>query len=368
MTNEISAFCELPFRKIKVTASGEVSMCCYQSGSLGNLLKTPFDTIWNSAMAEEVRRQTEAGSLHPMCVGWGGCPFICAPREPKSLQFEHAYPTKLELDLPNTHCNIGGVTPTPETACFMCPRSLSDFQAEPDITLELVDNLKFLMPYLKHVTVQGISELFWKNRVFEVLDRLGFEPYKHHCHFSAYSNAIVFNEAPRAQFIEACPDSHLIFSIDAATPETYIKIRRLPAFERVTANIRAFVAERTACQVSEIANNLNMINLGEAVQMVELAADLGVDAIQFNPTHDGGTGREDLRHLQVNNDNYLEFARMQDRIAERAEQLGLICQFIRPLALNYPTTEIPLHPVAIPTLIGQRESRWRSLLRLATRN
>ena len=91
-------------------------------------------------------------------------------------------------------------------------------------------------------------------------------------------------------------------------------------------------------------------------------------AFPQQPTHDGGTGREDLRHLQVSNDNYLEFARMQDRIAERAEQLGLICQFIRPLALNYPTTEIPLHPVAIPTLIGQRESRWRSLLRLATRN
>ncbi len=358
MSSSVNTFCDLPFNKIKVAASGEVTMCCFQSGTLGNLMKSSFSDIWESNAAKLIRRATEAGELHEMCTGWGGCPFLCKPRVNQPVTFEPAYPTQIELDLPNTHCNIGGTSPTPETACFMCPRSIPDFIADVDITLEIAKKLSFLMPTLTDLRIQGLSELFWKDRVFEVLETLGFEQYKHQCHFSAYSNAIVFNTPQQTRFIDACPDSRLFFSIDAVTHETYIKVRRLPAFDRVIANIKEFAKNKKDGQHFEIANNINMVNLHEAVPMVDLAADLGAEGVQFNPTHDGGTGRVDLHNVQVNESNYQEFARVQDLIIERGHQRQIPVILTRPLALHYPDM------AKVGAIENNPQSRWKKLLNL----
>jgi Iron-sulfur cluster-binding domain len=60
------SFCALPFTHIKVTPAGEVSMCCFQSGTLGNVLRQPIEEIWHSRTAEEIRATTAAGDLHPL--------------------------------------------------------------------------------------------------------------------------------------------------------------------------------------------------------------------------------------------------------------------------------------------------------------
>src|SRR5262249_25858626 len=139
--SELEAFCDLPFKKIKINPNGDVSMCCYQRGSLGNLLQHNFQEIWLGKIAEDVRTSTRASQLHSMCKGWGGCPYLIKDRLPKRLGVTK-WPTSVEFDLPNTHCNVGGSLPTPDTACFMCPRAAEDFKAEPDLTSELADRLK----------------------------------------------------------------------------------------------------------------------------------------------------------------------------------------------------------------------------------
>ena len=330
-----TAFCSLPFSKIKVRSNGDVNMCCYQKGTLGNLLTQDFQEIWSSKLANEIRDMTLASQLHSFCEGWGGCPYLVNPKIPKTISTEHAYPTLLEFDLPNTHCNIGGTSPTPDTACFMCPRSARDFYPDPDFSYEIADRLKFLMPYLTEIRIQGLAEPFWRNQVFEILERLEFQRYNQTCAFSAYTNGSVFNHERRQRFIELCPKAQLFFSLDAATPETYRRIRRLNLFERVLENIRSFVQERKPTQGVEIANNLNLLNLDEAVQMVELAKDLNVDKVQFNPTHDGGTTREDFRELRVGPHNFERFAQAQKQIISRAAELHVKVIFVRPLDLNF---------------------------------
>lgn len=159
-------FCSLPFSKIKVRPNGNVNMCCYQQGILGNLFTQDFQDIWSSKLAEEIRDSILALRLHSVCEGWGGCPYLVSSKVPKKISVEHDYPTWLEFDLPNTHCNIGGTSPTPNTACFMCPRSSPNFRPEPeDRSYELADRLKFLMPYLTQIHIQGTAEPFWKDRV-----------------------------------------------------------------------------------------------------------------------------------------------------------------------------------------------------------
>lgn len=331
----LKVFCELPFNKIKVNPWGEVTMCCYQDGTLGNLLTQDFHEIWWSRLARDVRESTAAGRLHARCEGWGGCPYLVKPKRRQSFVVGDGYPTSLEFDLPNTHCNIGGTSPTPETACFMCPRSSPSFEAEPDHTDELTDRLKFLLPYLTELRIQGTAEPFWKDRVFEILERLEFRKYNGKCVFSTYTNGSILTAKHRKRLIEICPRAALFFSVDAATQETYQRIRRLNLFELVVENIRNFVKERGPHQRVDVANNMNLLNLHEAVQMVELGCDLKVDLVQFNPTHGGGQERADFQDVRVGAENYELFAEAQRKITARASELGVPVVFIRPLDLGF---------------------------------
>jgi MoaA/NifB/PqqE/SkfB family radical SAM enzyme len=338
--SRLTAFCALPFTKVKVDPAGNVSMCCYQrSGSLGNLFERSIEHLWASEVAQDIRATTARGELHTSCEGWGGCPHIVGARTPRPISRAGRLPVALELDLPNTHCNIGGIAPTPDTACFMCPRSAPGFVPEPDRTLILADLLRPLMPTLKDLRVQGVAEPFWHGRLFAVLDNLGFPPYRHRCHVSAYTNGSLLSARVRERFYSLCPSSTLIFSLDAATPETYRRIRRLNLFELVTRNLQGAVRERRPGQAVAMASNLNLLNLHEASAMVELASELGVDWLEVNPTHDGATGRDDLRDVCVSSENWEEFRDAQRRMTERSRGLGVVLRFVRPLDLGLAERE-----------------------------
>lgn len=170
---------------------------------------------------------------------------------------------------------------------------------------------------------------------FEILERLEFHKYKQKCIVSTYTNGSLFTEERQRRFIDLCPNAAVYFSIDAATPETYQRIRRLDFFDRVVENIRNFVREKKPTHRVDIANNLNLFNLDEAVQMVELAKELNVGCVQFNPTHDGGTARDDFREVLVGPQNFQRFANMQKQIVSRAAELQVRVIFVRPLDLNF---------------------------------
>jgi hypothetical protein len=337
--DEIDTFCRLPFSKIKVSPHGDVRMCCYQSGSLGNLLQQEITDIWDNVLAQEIRTTTRALELHSLCAGWGGCPFLTRTRSPIKVRVTHHLPTELEFDLPNTNCNIGGLKPTPETACFMCPRADPQFRPHEDHTMELIERLRPLMPSLTHLRVQGTAEPFWKDQVFDILASLGFYEYREKCLFSTYTNGTVFDPDRQSRFIDLCPNSALFFSIDAATSETYEKIRRMSVFHRVIENIRSFVRHKGPNQRVEIANNLNLYNLHEAVQMVELAHDVGVTCVQFNPTHTAGrSGATGFDDVLVDQSNCHLFAEAQEQLLQRASELGVGIILVRPLDLGMSKT------------------------------
>jgi MoaA/NifB/PqqE/SkfB family radical SAM enzyme len=191
------------------------------------------------------------------------------------------------------------------------------------------------MPSLALLHVQGTAEPFWKDQAFEILESLGFPEYREKCRFSTYTNGTVFDETRQQRFIDLCPNSALFFSIDAATPETYVKIRRISVFHRVVENIKSFVRRKGPSQRVEIANNLNLYNLDEAAQMVELAHDMGVTRVQFNPTHTAGrVGRTDFDEVVVNRANYRRFAEAEKRLLKRASELGVEITLVRPLDLG----------------------------------
>lgn len=340
------AYCNLPFTKLILNGWGDVSMCCYQLHQLGNVLgdQTVLD-IWNSPTAQAIREETLRGNLHPICKTWNTCPYMVQERIPFDFQMlkDHTYPTYLEICLPNTHCNIGGETPSDDNpACIMCCRNY-DMKKQPKITDLLCEKAQPIMPYLRHLCVLGVAEPFWKDAIFRVFDKLEFHKYKKRITFTTNTNVICMVERVVERYFEEVYLSEMNFSIDAATPETYNKIRRVDGYDLVIKNIRNYMRRRDKNGGSDrhkaiIYNNINILNVHEMVKMVEAADNLSVDQIVMLPTHDQ-CGRVSMGELLINDRNVKMFKKYADEARKTADKLGVNLHYSKPFDVVPPTVE-----------------------------
>lgn len=328
------AFCQNPFHHVKINTAGEVTMCCYQGGSLGNVLTTPIVDIWNSELAKDIRRVTKEHRLHPCCMEWKGCPFQNAKLEKeKRYSYSPIIPTSVEIDLPSFHCNIGGVTPDDDhPACIMCPRNSKSFRAEPsfgmDNTDRILETVRPLMPYLGSLAVLGVAEPFWKNLIFDLLDKLNFQDFKSNIYFWTVNNGSLFAEKTARRYIDAISRGALMFSVDAGTRETYLKIRRLDFFDTIRRNIKRYNEIRPPYHRIEVFNNVNTLNAHEMILMVEFAKEVGSDLLKLNPTHNCGIDGY-ANEIMVNKDNLTLFTDHYQQAKERAKALGVSLLLVR---------------------------------------
>ena len=284
--SKMTAFCALPFTKLLVNAWGDVYMCCHHPGKskLGNVKHDNLLSLWRSEKAKFTRDQTKNGNLAPICDKAPNCPFQLKEKVPYQFPMNIDFPREIEIDLPDKHCNIGGENPTPDTACIMCVRSHSFNSNQPDITNLICEQTCPLMPYIKKFCVLGIAEPFWKDAVFDVFEKVNYKKYKDNILFETNHNVTCFGANTQSRFLDEVTYSNLQFSLDAATPETYIKIRRLDAYDLCIKNLKLWLSVRTAKHKVTIWNNINMLNLHEMTKMVQTAIDLGVDSVRMLPT------------------------------------------------------------------------------------
>lgn len=323
-------YCSLPHTKLILNSWGEVSMCCHQLTQLGKLdADTAVLDIWNSPQARSVREACDRGELHPVCRSWNSCPFIVKERTmyPHAMYRNAAYPLYLEICLPDKHCNVGGERPDADhPACIMCRRNFH-VPDQPDLTPLLCEKARPLMPYLRYLCVLGIAEPFWKDAVFDIFDRLEFHRYRDRVQFTTNTNGICLTEPVARRFFAAADHSDLSWSLDAATPETHQKIRRMDTFGLVTDNLRRWLALRREYGGKHrhkvcIYNNINMLNVHEMTLMVEQAKDWGVDSMVMLPTYDQ-SGVVQLGELVLCDKNVRTFKRAAEAAMARAAEVGL---------------------------------------------
>lgn len=332
-TTKKNVFCELPFTKLILNSWGDVSMCCHQVTQLGRLSdEVGILDIWNSPIAQEIREKTEKGELHRVCTSWNTCPFIISEKYWYDAEiYENLeYPIYIEICLPDKHCNVGGEKPDADNpACIMCRRNFH-IPDQTDITEFLCEKVKPIMPHLRHICVLGIAEPFWKDAAFKILEKLGFAEFKQQCTFHTNTNGICLNEKVIAKFFDLVEHSDVSWSIDAATPITHKKIRRLDTFDLVVDNLKNWVKMKRANPNHwvSIYNNINMLNVHEMSMMVRLAYEVGVDQLLMLPTHDQ-TGIVKLGDLLLCDKNIKLFKEESEKAQELADELGV--------ALRYPT-------------------------------
>jgi MoaA/NifB/PqqE/SkfB family radical SAM enzyme len=333
----VKTYCALPFVRIKVTCEGDVTFCCFQERKcLGNILKDSFENIWNSELAQAVRRDTLNNKLHPTCSMLKCCPFAHmteAELEAKSYWLDtRSVPTELEIDLPSQHCNIGGLKPTDKNpACVMCERNLR-FESQEDRLEAVCAKLKPYAHNFNLVHIQGVAEAFWKDYLFRIAKWLRLDERKNRVAISTTTNGTVLTDDRIARFLEY-PRSSLTFSLDAATPETYQLIRRLPLFDKIMQQAKKYNQQRTPAQIARVHNNINLLNIHEVVDMVRIAAELGMDEVEFNPTCN-------VPLITLDNFNVDVFRDAQKKIEDASTKYPIKVSFLRKLDLDFEKPEL----------------------------
>jgi len=337
--NYEEAFCPLPYTKMIINAYGDITMCCHiGSEKLGNVLRDDLLEVWKSKKAEKIRKDTSNNVLARPCSNAPNCPFHMKKKIPFSFEVDPDYPIYLEICLPATHCNIGGKKPTSKTACLMCIRSHSMPWDQIDITDKICEKIKPLLPHIKKFCVLGIAEPFWKDEVFRIFEMINFKSYKDNITFETNHNVTCFGERTQDRFLKEVCKSNLQFSLDAATPETYVKIRRLDAYDLCIKNLKSWMKKKNFRHKVTIWNNINMLNVHEMKQMVQVAIDLNVESIYMLPTHNQNN-KVHLSEIIINEKNVHIFQKNSIEAMELAKANKLDLRYVTPFDIIPPSNK-----------------------------
>lgn len=227
-------------------------------------------------------------------------------------------PVSLELET-TTYCDIN-------PPCVMCYTRVLHTR---DVENENLDEevFKKLIPYFKNfsiISLHGIGEPLIGKKLFTILDSIDTNKTK----VQFNTNGLKLNEEKSKTLIEK--GLKLInFSIDAATPETYRKIRGID-FHQVIGNIKKLtelkLKKKSKYPVIEMNMTLMKENLNEAFQFIHLAKELGAEIVHFgvlNKAPDYTVQNQDFTfryHQQMLDLNSTEFIKQMKRARRNAEK------------------------------------------------
>lgn len=207
----------------------------------------------------------------------------------------HQPPIHIQLEF-TTFCNLN---------CKPCLRTKylggkSPAHLSPENFIRIVEPIRPLK-----LSLSGGGEPLMSPHLFELI-RLA----KHlGCSVNTTTNGTLLAPERCVELVESGLDL-LKLSIDAATPETYQKIRGEDRFLQILDGIRTLIDVKKRLNSSKPYIRFNYVvsrdNYAELTQTVELAEKLGVDAIYFQPL--GLFGIEERHEDLVGNLTYTELS------------------------------------------------------------
>lgn len=191
-----------------------------------------------------------------------------APGAPVAASSRLPPPRELYVEVTN-RCN---------SLCVTCPLTWGGHEAKRDYTHDEFVALTDQFPDLRRVVLHGIGEPTLNRDLPRLI-----------CHLKRRGADVLFNSnaialPPRVQ--EALIGSGLDefrVSLDAARAETYLKVRGVPAFGRVVANLSAFVQTKRRLGAERPRVSLWFTGMRDNIQelpdLIQLAARTGVDGV-----------------------------------------------------------------------------------------
>jgi MoaA/NifB/PqqE/SkfB family radical SAM enzyme len=162
-----------------------------------------------------------------------------------------------------------------DSKCQTCIRTFETLEPPADLTLDHVRGIVEQFPGLDRVVLHGIGEPLLNPQIFEIV-----------AHLKTRVATVLFNSdaigltAARATRLLECGLDEYRVSMDAATRETYRRLRGVDRFERVTANVARLIAlQRERARATPRVSlwfTASRANIEELPAFVALASELGV--------------------------------------------------------------------------------------------
>jgi MoaA/NifB/PqqE/SkfB family radical SAM enzyme len=162
-----------------------------------------------------------------------------------------------------------------DSKCQTCIRTFATLEPPADLTLDRVRVIAEQFPALDRVVLHGIGEPLLNPQIFDIVSYLKTRV----AAVLFNSDAIGLTPARAIRLVESELDEYRV-SMDAATAETFRRLRGVDRFERVKTNVAHLVAlqrkmDRTTPRVS-LWFTASQANVEELPAFVQLAVDLGV--------------------------------------------------------------------------------------------
>src|SRR5215471_7026400 len=123
--------------------------------------------------------------------------------------------------------------------CATCPLTFSPQEAARQLSLDDFKLLVSQLPDLRRAVLQGIGEPLLNRDLAHMIAHLK----ERGVYVVFNTNAALLTRRRQVELIESGLDE-LRVSLDSSTPETYLKVRGIPAFERVVSNVGEMVCTR----------------------------------------------------------------------------------------------------------------------------
>ncbi|MBI4864293.1 MAG: radical SAM protein [Candidatus Riflebacteria bacterium] len=203
-----------------------------------------------------------------------------ARRQARQHRVEVSYqPSHVEIELSN-RCNL---------ACVQCLRATGKIGEEGGMSLVTFQRVLEQFPCVVTVALNGFGEVFLNKEFLPIVRWINAS--RPWVRVVITTNGTFFT--PRmVEELLSVRVARLDVSLDAASPQTYLAIRRAPQFDRIVEGVRLLLEERRRRGMHHPTVGFNFIildkNLDEVPAMVQLAHDVGVDRItairgEFSP-------------------------------------------------------------------------------------
>ena len=162
--------------------------------------------------------------------------------------------------------------------CATCPLTFSPQENARQLTFDEFTSLVAQLPDLRRAVMQGIGEPLLNRDLAHMIRHLK----ERGVYVVFNTNAALLTRRRQVELIESELDE-LRVSVDGSTPETYLKVRGIPTFDRVVANVHEMVQTKRALSATTPRLSFWVTgmreNLSELPGVIDLAARIGVDEV-----------------------------------------------------------------------------------------
>ncbi len=290
--------CMQPFQKLQLSSNFTVRSCCGDwAESWGNLNANSMEEIWNSDIAKIVRLSI-MNRTYSFCNA-SNCVHMVIDPESTNERFmplapAASVPEYIEVGIDKT-CNL---------YCKSCRNEICVESGERRKKIErIAENIKKSgwLEKTEVLLLGGQGEVFFS----PVYQSLMYDVESRRKTLDLRTNGVLLSEEKFARLADKYERLRIIVSVDAATKETYDKLRRShnkDTWNQLMSNLQMLSKERKGKSLSFFQINMcvQMDNYREIPDFVRLGEQLGCDRVYLTPIRNWGTYEpEQFRNISI---------------------------------------------------------------------